>query len=94
MLLAKWEHSSGFIQNALLQSGSSSREYAVNAAWIPTSIASVASSGIRASSVSMSAEHQRLQRQDDGLKTEDDGVDESDRIDDVQIDSLERTCVL
>jgi hypothetical protein len=49
MLLAKWAHSSGLSQDELLQSGSSSREYAVNADPIPASIASVASSGIRAS---------------------------------------------
>ena len=39
MLIAKWEHSSGLIQVALLQSGSSSLEYAVNADRIPASIA-------------------------------------------------------
>jgi hypothetical protein len=53
MLLAKWEHSSGLIQVALLQSGSSSLEYAVNADRIPASIALVASSAMRPSTTSL-----------------------------------------
>jgi hypothetical protein len=53
MLLTKWEHSSGLIQVALLQSGSSSLEYAVNADRIPASIALVTSSAMRPSTTSL-----------------------------------------
>ena len=42
----------------------------------------------------MSSEHQRLQRQDDRLQTKDQRVNEGYRIDDVQIDLLQRTDVL
>jgi hypothetical protein len=52
ILFARWEHSSGLIQVALLQSGSSSLEYAVKAARIPASIALVASSDMRVSTTS------------------------------------------
>src|ERR1700733_2881048 len=40
---------------------------------------------------SMSSEHQRLQRQDDRLQTKDQCVNESNGIDDVQIDLLQPT---
>src|SRR5712675_873718 len=42
----------------------------------------------------MSSEHQCLQRQDNRLHTKDQRVNESYRIDDVQIDFLQRTDVL
>src|SRR5262249_49737412 len=60
MFVAKWEHSSGLIQLALLQSGSSSLEYAVNADRIPASIASVISFGMsRASRTSLTRDVSR-----------------------------------
>ena len=48
----------------------------------------------RVSPRSMSSENQRLQRQDDRLQTKDQRVNEGYRIDEVQIDLLERTDVL
>ena len=62
MLIARWEHSSGLIQVALLQSGSSSLEYVVNADRIPASIALVASSGMRASTTCLMRDASRNSR--------------------------------
>ena len=49
---------------------------------------------MRASRRSMSSEHQRLQRQDNRLQTKDQRVNEGYRIDDVQIDKIQRADIL